>query len=234
MLLVWVVESWCSSVWSSAETTLIHLILFVHEYYTVILLMAISSFKAAIDGTSNWPSSVWELTSCLFVWLVQCICSTISCRLTSTTYGSVVSTSCITVTISLSESTNIHSCIHCIHISKVTWTTLDRSLPVVINIDSGIHVLVVTITLYRHGVFMLLLNWVTSTTVLSLLSELSLSNCFVDLLVTLIRILAWWVHAWEHLIIVLSGVEELLGCHHHLLVVILASVWSFPLVDQIE
>jgi len=70
LLLVWVVESWCSSIRSGAETTLIHLILFVHEYYTVILLMAISSFKASIDGTSNWSSSIWELTSGLFVWLV--------------------------------------------------------------------------------------------------------------------------------------------------------------------
>jgi hypothetical protein len=72
VLLVGVVESWCSCVRSGAEITLIHLILFVHQYYAVILLMSltVSSFEAAINSTSNWASSVWELTSCLFIWLV--------------------------------------------------------------------------------------------------------------------------------------------------------------------
>ena len=84
---------------------------------------------------------------------------------------------------------------------------------------------------------MLLLYWVASTSSLSLLSKLSLGNGFVDLLIvvtTWVGVLARWVHALEHLIVVLSGVEELLGCHHHLLVVILASIWSFPLVDQVK
>ena len=30
LLLVWIVESWCSSIWTGTETTLIHLILFIH------------------------------------------------------------------------------------------------------------------------------------------------------------------------------------------------------------
>ena len=70
--LVWVVESWCSSIWTGAETTLIHLILFVHKYYTVILLVTlwIACFKACINCTSNWTSAIRELTSSLFVWLV--------------------------------------------------------------------------------------------------------------------------------------------------------------------
>lgn len=70
LLLFWIVESWCCSIWSSAETTLIHLILFVHEYNTVILLVIIASFEASIYSSSNWSSTIWKLTSCLFIWLV--------------------------------------------------------------------------------------------------------------------------------------------------------------------
>ena len=59
-----------------------------------------------------------------------------------------------------------------------------------VNIDGGIHVLIISISIYRHAVFMLLLNWVASTTILSLFSELSLGNCFVDLGSTIIGVLA--------------------------------------------
>ena len=51
LLLVRVVESRGSGVWSSAETALVHLILFIHQHYTVVLLMAVASLKRAINGT---------------------------------------------------------------------------------------------------------------------------------------------------------------------------------------
>ena len=72
VLLVWIVESRCCCVRSGAEITLIHLILFVHQDYTVILLMSltVTSFEAAINSTSDWASSIRELSSCLFIWLV--------------------------------------------------------------------------------------------------------------------------------------------------------------------
>jgi hypothetical protein len=72
LLLVGVVESWSCCIRSGAEIALIHLILFVHQDYTIILLMtlAVTSFKTSINSTSNWSSSIRELSSCLFVWLV--------------------------------------------------------------------------------------------------------------------------------------------------------------------
>ena len=242
LLLIWIVKSWCSCVRSSAEITLIHLILFVHQYYTVILLVTIACFETSINSSYDRTSTVWELTSCLFIRLIEGVSSAIRCWFSSTTYCCVVSTGSIAVN-TLSKIANIHSSIHCILVLEISWTTLDRSLSVVINVYSSIHVLIVTITIplsiYWHTVFMLLLNWVAGTTVCSLFSELGLSNGFRDLgvvvaVASLIRVLTWWVHARHHLLIVLSRIEELLGSHHHLLVVVLASIRSFTLVYQIK
>ena len=239
-LLVWVVESWCSGVGSSAEATLIHLILFIHKNYTVILLVTrIGCLKATVYCTSNRASTIRELTSSLFIRLVEGISSTISSRFSSTTYSCMISTcsiaiSTIIVAIGLSKCTNIHGSIHGIHICKIAGATLDWSFSVMINIDSGIHVLIISISIYRHAVLMLLMNRIAGTTISSLLPKFSLCNCFGNLSVSTIWILTWWIHALKHIIIVLGRIEELLGGHHHLLLMVLASIRSFPLVDQIE
>ena len=51
LLLVGVVEARGSGVGPSAETALVHLILFIHQHYTVVLLMAVAGFKRPINGT---------------------------------------------------------------------------------------------------------------------------------------------------------------------------------------
>jgi len=194
--------------------------------------MAVSSFKGSINGASDRATSIWELTPCLFVWLVQCVGSTISRWLAATAYSSVITAGSITVcTIASSKVADVHGCIHGIYVGKITWTSLDRSLSIMINVHSGIHVLVVSITLDWHTVFML--DGIACPTVLSLLSKLGLGNC-LELVVTIGWILAWGVHAWYHLIVVRCWVEELLCCHHHLLLVVLVSIGCFPLIHQIE
>ena len=173
LLLIWIIESRCSGVWSGAETTLIHLVLFIHKDYTVILLVTwIACFKASIHCTSNWASAIWELTSRLFVRLVESVSSTISSWFTSSTYSCMITTCGIAIrtTSSLSKCTDVHSCVHCIYISEVSWTTLDWSLSIMINIDSGIHVLIISITIYWHAILMLLVNRIASTSIGSLLS----------------------------------------------------------------
>ena len=198
----------------------------------------ISSFKAAIYSTNNWSTSIWELTSCLFVWFVESVCSTISRRFTSTTYSCVVSTCWIAftatvVTSCLSKGSDVHCGIHSIYISEVAWTTLNRSFAIMINIDCCIHIVIISISIYRHTVFMLLMNWVTCTSILSLFAEFGLSNGFRNLCISGVR-LARRIHAVKHLVIVLSGVEELLSSHHHLLLMVLATIRSFSLIDQVE
>ena len=42
------------------------------------------------------------------------------------------------------------------------------------------------------------------------------------------------VHAVHHILVVLGRIEELLGRHHHLLLMVLASIWCFTLVYQVE
>lgn len=175
LLFVWVVESRCRSVRSGAETALVHLILLVHQHYTVVLLMAVACFERPINGASDGATSIREFASRLFVGLVQGIRSTVSCGLAATAYGSVVATRGIAVSaIAAGEVTNVHGCIHGIHIGEVAWTSLDRSLSIMVDINSRIHVLVVSISLNRHTVFML--DWVAGTTVLPLLAELGLGN----------------------------------------------------------
>ena len=70
LLLVWVVEARRSGVGPSAETALVHLILFIHQHYTVVLLMTVPSLKRPIYGPSYRAASIREFTSCLFVWFV--------------------------------------------------------------------------------------------------------------------------------------------------------------------
>ena len=237
LLFIWVVESWCSSVWSGAKVWLVHLILFVHQNYAVILLVTwIATFETTINCSSNWATTIWELASSLLIRLVEGVSGTVSCWFPSSTYSSMIATGSVAVSSvgmsSLSESSDIHSSVHGIGVLEITRTSLDWSFPIMVDIDSGVHVVVVLVTIYRHAVLMLLVVWVTSSSVCSLLSQFCLSNCFRDLLVvvttTLIR--SRRVHAVEHVLIVLSRIEKLLSSHHHLLLLILASIWCFPLV----
>ena len=240
LLFIWVVESWCSCVWSGAKVWLVHLILFVHQNYAVILLVTwVTTFETTINSSSNGATTVWELTSGLLIRLVECVSGTVSSWFPSSTYSSMISTSSIAVSSvrmsSLSESSNIHSSVHCIDVLEISWASLDWSFPIMVDIHSCIHVVVVLVTIYRHAVFMLLVDWVTGSSVSSLLSQFCLSNCFWNLLVvitttttTLIR--SRRVHAIEHILIVLGRIEKLLSSHHHLLLLILASIWCFPLV----
>ena len=88
----------------------------------------------------------------------------------------MITTCGVTITtIASSKVADVHCCVHGIYVCKITRTSLDGSLSVVIDIDSGIHILVVTITLNRHAVLML--DWVACSTVLSLLTKFSLSDC---------------------------------------------------------
>ena len=233
MLFVGIVEAWCCGIRTSTETALVHLVLvFVHQHYAVILLLIVASFKASINGSSNRATSIWELASLLFVWLIQSIGSTISSRFTATANGSVVTTCSITIsTVTSSKVANVHSSIHSILVGKVTGSTLNWSFSIVVDVDSCIHIIVVPISLYWHVVLML--NWVTSSTGLSLLAEFSLGDGLVDVIVASCRVLTRWVHAWNHLIVVSSWAEKLLRRHHHLLLV-LVTVWCFSLVHKIE
>ena len=195
--------------------------------------MTVTSFEWSINCSSYWTTSVWEFTSLLFVWLVKCVCSAISCWLSATTYGCVISAGSIAVSaVTSGKVADVHSGIHSVDIGKVSWTSLDRSLSVMIDIHSSIHILIITITLNWHAVLML--DWVACSTVLSLLAKFSLGNCLYVRVVSIGVILSCWVHAWYHLVVVGCWIEELLGRHHHLLIVVLITVWSFPLINQIE
>jgi len=77
-----------------------------------------------------------------------------------------------------------------------------------------------------------MLNGVARSTGLSLLAKFSLGNCLY-VRVGLSGVLTRGIHARNLLIVVWCWVEELLGCHHHLLL-ILVSIWCFPLIHQIE
>jgi len=70
LLFVRIVKSRSSCVWSSAETALVHLILFILQHYTVVLLMTITCFKWSINSSGYWSTTIRELSSCLFVWLI--------------------------------------------------------------------------------------------------------------------------------------------------------------------
>ena len=88
----------------------------------------------------------------------------------------MITTSGVTITaIASSKVADVHCCVHGIYVCKITRTTLDRSLSVVIDIDSGIHILIIPITLNRHTILML--DWVACSTILSLLAKFSLSDC---------------------------------------------------------
>lgn len=99
-----------------------------------------------------------------------------------------------------------------------------------IDVDCSIHIIVISITLNRHAIFML--DRVTSPTILSLLSKFSLSDGLY-VWVGVVRVLTWGVHAWNHLVVVWSRVEELLSRHHHLLLILVA-VWCFSLIHKVE
>ena len=238
LLFVWIIESWCSCVWSSAKVWLVHLVLLIHQYYTVILLVTwVAAFKASINCTSNGSSTIRKLTSCLLVWFVESVSCTVSGWFSSSTYSSMISTCSITVSTiwmaSLCECSNIHGSIHSIYILEITWSTLYGPFSIMIDINSSIHIVVILITIYWHAVFMLLVDWIACSSVCSLLSQLCLSNCFWDLLIASL-IGSWRVHTIQHILIILSRIKELLSCHHHLLLLILASIWSFSLVNQVE
>ena len=78
-------------------------------------------------------------------------------------------------TVITSEVADVHCCIHAIHIGEIAWTSLDGSLSVMVDVDCGIHVIVVTISLNGHAVLML--DWVAGSTILPLLAKFRLSNC---------------------------------------------------------
>ena len=99
-----------------------------------------------------------------------------------------------------------------------------------VDVDCSIHIIVISITLNRHAVLML--DRVTSSTILSLLAKFSLSDGLY-VWVSVVRVLSRGVHTWDHLVVVWSGVEELLGRHHHLLLILVA-IWCFPLIDEVE
>ena len=77
-------------------------------------------------------------------------------------------------TIVSSEVPDVHGGIHCIYVDKISWTSLDRPLSVMVDVDCSIHIIVISITLNRHAVLML--DRVTSSTILSLLAKFSLSD----------------------------------------------------------
>ena len=72
------------------------------------------------------------------------------------------------------EVSNVHGGIHCVYVGKICWSSLNRPLSVMIDVDCSIHIIVISITLNRHAIFML--DRVTSPTILSLLSKFSLSD----------------------------------------------------------
>lgn len=67
-----------------------------------------------------------------------------------------------------SKVANVHGGIHSVDVCKVSRTSLDRSLSVVVDVDCSIHVLIVTVSLNRHAV--LVLDRVASSSVLPLLA----------------------------------------------------------------
>jgi hypothetical protein len=52
LLLIWIVESGSSCVGSSAETALVHLILFINQHYTVVLSMDPLKLVTATNRTT--------------------------------------------------------------------------------------------------------------------------------------------------------------------------------------
>ena len=105
----------------------------------------------------------------------------------------MVATRCITVSaVASSKVADIHGCVHGIYIGKVGWASLNGPLPVMINIDGRIHVLVVAIALDRHAV--LVLDGVARSPVLPLFTKFGLCNS-LDVRVGVGGVLARGVHA---------------------------------------
>lgn len=202
----------------------------------------ITSIKTAINSTCNRASTIWEFSSCLLGRFVESVGSAISCWFSTSTYSRMISTCWVTFTSMLPitcECPNIHCRIHSVYISKIARSSLNRSFSIMINIDSGIHILIISISINRHTIFMLLMQRIASTPISSLFSKLCLGNCLRDLIIipssttTTIR-LSWRIHAGNQISVILSLIEELLSCHHHLLLLILTAIRSFPLIYQIE
>lgn len=200
----------------------------------------VATFEASVNSASDRASSIREFTSCLFVRFVEGISGAIGRWFPASTYSSVISASGVAVTAvwmaSSGKGTNVHSSVHGIDVLEVSWTTLNGSFSIMVDIDGGIHIVVILISIYGHTVLVLLLNWITGTSIGSLLSQFGLGDSFRNLLcISLTSIIgASRVHAIHHVIVVLGRIEELLSGHHHLLLMVLASIWCFSLVHQVE
>ena len=201
---VWIVESWscCVRPIASKVYCIIQISIVIYAYIVLETLIK----ALVLVYSSDWSSSIREFVSVIFTPLsfVERISMTVSSRLSSSTYRSVVSRSCWTFILLMNIES--HSC-HIHHVGVVPSMLLSISW------------------IIQGYVVVIKLHWVTGTSSLSLFSKFGLSNCFIYI---------WSIWISVPLIshnsrAVLSWIEELC-CHHHLLV----GIWCFPLICKIE
>lgn len=201
---VWIVKSRSSGVWPIASKVycIIQILCVIHTY------VVLETLLKTIIHSSNWASSIWKFVSVVFtspLSFMERISVAISSGLSSSAYCSVIS--CASWTFILLIYIEAHAC-HVHHVRIVSSMILSISWIII------------------HGyVIVIELHWVTSTSSLSLFSNFSLSNCFINI---------WSINVTILLIshnsrAVLSRIEKLCS-HHHLLI----SIWCFPLILKIK
>ena len=89
----WVEKSSSSCIWTQSKVCHVHVLIlsFITHHNEAVILLCSIPIEASISlhyplSSTHWTSSVWKLSSLiLFVWLIQCVSVTISCRFATST-----------------------------------------------------------------------------------------------------------------------------------------------------
>lgn len=174
-------------------------------------------------STNDGPSSVGKFTSCIgFIWLVESVGMTISCRFSSSTCGRVISTWNLRVIELSSVVIQVGNISQGAHVLIIDWllATMGSRIRGWVELVLVVVVVIVVlslITIYRH-----VIHRIASTSSLSLFAQFCLGDGFGN---------------WREVVLVILRRVEKLRSHHHLLLGVpraVVRVRSFSLIHQVE
>lgn len=249
----WVIEARSSSIGVSTKVINVEALFNANHVGCTVSNVVVKWTAICISTYRTTP--IWKFTPCIWlVGFVKSVCMVISSLLTTSANSCVVATRCVVVMVMMPDMTSCrswrrhrcevanvkgscasssystsHVAMNWLLASVVSTSVVEPSLVELICSYLTECVLILSCSNTKVAA-VALMNWVTSSTRGSLLSELCFSNSFWN------WIAVWMVstgacRSWEHHIVA-ARIKKLCG-HHHLLLLLLVArivVWGLSLV----